>query len=167
MTFEDWMKRLGCDVQRSSRARAEPAWSIQPPTFRWDLNADVDLVEEYARLNGYDKIPETAPPLISSLGSWPAEHDAGFSLEARARSSFVSDGYLQAVNCAFLSAEFQSKILGDVGRWENAGLATAPEPIRLVNPLNKELGAMRGSGPRTLEKHRAQFPVWKCLRPAF
>jgi phenylalanyl-tRNA synthetase beta chain len=154
--FEDWMKRLGCDIQRSSRAGAEPAWTVEPPAFRWDLALDVDLVEEHARLNGYDKIPESAPP----LASWPTEHDPSFALEARARRSLVAEGYAQAINYAFLSADFQTKIIGDVERWEGAGLPTASAPVPLLNPLNEELGAMRAAlAPGLLKNvaHNSRF----------
>ena len=137
--FEDWMKRLGADAQKSSRAGADPAWTVSPPGFRWDLQADVDLVEEYARLNGYDKIPESAP----ALATWPAEHDASFVFEQDVRRRLASDGFLQAINYAFLSASFQKQIVGDASSWEAAGLSTSSEPVPLLNPLNEELGAMR------------------------
>ena len=156
VSFEDWMRRLGCEVERSSRSGAEPAWTIQPPTFRWDLAQDVDLVEEYARLNGYDKIPETAPV----LATWPTEHDSNFTLEAKTRKALAADGFFQAINYAFLSAAFQARVIGSADRWRSVGLSTPDTPVPLVNPLNEELGVMRSAlAPGLLKNvaHNSRF----------
>ena len=56
--FLDWMTRLGCDAKQINEPGAVTRWAVLPPSFRWDLAVDMDLVEEYARLHGYQHIPE-------------------------------------------------------------------------------------------------------------
>jgi phenylalanyl-tRNA synthetase beta chain len=60
----DILTRLGCEVDPS---RNEKSAQVRPPTFRADLYREIDLIEEIARIYGYDQIPENAPvPLVSS-----------------------------------------------------------------------------------------------------
>ncbi|MES2854903.1 MAG: phenylalanine--tRNA ligase subunit beta [Bdellovibrionota bacterium] len=139
--FETWMKRLGCDVKFLREDADGPSWSIRPPIFRWDLSVDMDLVEEFARLHGYQHIPESLPPLAVA----PAIHDVQFTGEVRLRRLLQAEGCLQAVNYAFVSKTFQEKFLGDVEKLQALGLKTPREAVLLINPLNEEIGAMRTS----------------------
>lgn len=139
--FVDWMKRLGCEIKQTGENEKGPTWSVLPPIFRWDLTLDVDLVEEFARLHGYQHIPETLPP----LATMPAMHDLQFTLEAKIRRLLQGQGCLQALNYGFIGRAFQEKILGDVTRLTKAGLRSSPEPVALVNPLNEEINVMRTS----------------------
>ena len=136
--FSQWMKRLGCHIEPVAKGAA-PSWRVLPPMFRWDLALDMDLVEEYARLHGYQHIPEELPP----LASMPAEHDLMFTLEAKIRRLLQGEGCLQAVNYAFIGRTYQDRILGDLARVHGAGLAAAKEPVKIVNPLNEEINVMR------------------------
>lgn len=137
--FKNWMKRLGCSLDPLKGSGQADSWQILPPMFRWDLTIDMDLVEEYARLNGYQHIPESLP----SLSYMPAENDLMFTLEAKIRRLLQGEGALQAINYGFISSTFQTRILGDVARMNAVGLDVAAEPVRLVNPLNEELNVMR------------------------
>ena len=137
--FTHWMKRLGCEIEPVTAG--EPAWRIRPPLFRWDLTLDVDLIEEFARLHGYQHIPERIPP----LAMMPAEHDLTFVLDAKTRRLLQGEGCLQAINYSFISRSFQERVLGDLERVKAAGLKTAAEPVAIVNPLNEEINVMRTS----------------------
>lgn len=58
------LQRLGCSVQQSVPGRSA---SVVPPSFRMDLAREIDLIEEIARIYGYDKIPEDAVvPMVAS-----------------------------------------------------------------------------------------------------
>ncbi len=137
--FAKWMKRLDCKVEPI--AGSEPAWRVHPPLFRWDLTLDVDLVEEFARLHGYDHIPERIP----TFAEMPAEHEQSFVLEAKTRRLLQGEGCLQAINYAFISRSFQERVLGDLERVRTTGLKTTAEPVAIVNPLNEEINVMRTS----------------------
>lgn len=156
--FVDWMKRLGCEVGEVKRtgetAGRGPVWSVLPPSYRWDLSLDMDLVEEYARLHGYQHIPETLPP----LAAMPATHDLPFVLESKIRRLLQGQGCLQAINYAFISRAFQERILGaaaGVASGETSDMrsdmsatglrVSAQGPVALVNPLNEEINVMRAA----------------------
>lgn len=138
--FVDWMKRLGCEVLRTTElVAADPEWRVQPPLSRWDLSVDMDLVEEFARLHGYQHIPEALPALAVA----PARHDPSFIFDMKVRRVLQGEGLDQAINYAFLSASYQDRVLGDTQRLNETGLHTSSKAVSLMNPLNEELAVMR------------------------
>jgi phenylalanyl-tRNA synthetase beta chain len=102
-------------------------WSVTPPSRRFDLAIEEDLIEEIARIHGYDVIPTTLPAGASRLVA-PSERRVD---EATARRQLAARDYLEAVNYAFVDADLLAK-------W-NATDGAVP----LANPLSAELGAMR------------------------
>jgi len=134
--FEDWMKRLGCNIKSSS-----DGWTLTPPAYRVDLNQEVDFVEEFARLNGYDQIPENFPVLNYE----PSQHDTRYMTELRLRGILKSEGFAQAVNYGFISSKWQKSVLGDVKKLSALGVPASEHPIAIKNPLNEELDVMRVS----------------------
>jgi len=135
--FVNFMTRLGCQVQRSESD--EMAWSVLPPAFRSDLSIDMDLVEEYARLNGYHHIPEVLP---ISAGA-PAKNDSQYLFDRRVRRLLHAQGYLQIINYAFLNDQFQKSVLGSHEKLLALGLTTASHAVKIKNPLTEELNVMR------------------------
>lgn len=134
--FVGYMKRLGCKVEK-----AGSEYKILPPTFRFDLEQDMDLVEEYARLNGYEHIPETLPVFASA----PTLHDKTFMLSRWVSELVRAEGYQQAFNFAFVGSKAEKKFLGPYSALTAAGLSSSEKEIRLLNPLNEELDVMRSS----------------------
>jgi phenylalanyl-tRNA synthetase beta chain len=104
-------------------------WRVTPPTRRFDITIEEDLIEEVARIHGYDAIPAALPGggmrLVVASEACVAEHDARLQLVAR--------DYLETINYAFVDA-------GLLERFELSG-----EGVALVNPLSAELGVMRPS----------------------
>lgn len=135
--FVDWMKRLDCEV--SSAFGTDGAWVITPPASRSDLNIDMDLVEEFGRLNGYQHIPETLPV----TGAQPTEHHPQYAFETKLRRLMHGQGYFQAINYAFIASKFQERVLGSCEKLAPFGLRAIQEPVSLVNPLTEELNVMR------------------------
>ncbi|MDG0817390.1 phenylalanine--tRNA ligase subunit beta [Bdellovibrio svalbardensis] len=134
--FVDFMKRLGCEIAKSGSS-----YSVLPPTFRFDLEQDMDLVEEYARLNGYEHIPETLPVFIKP----PSNHDKGFMLNRSTSELVRAEGYQQAVNFAFVGSKAEKAFLGASAALKSAGFAISEKEIRIMNPLNEEMDVMRSS----------------------
>ncbi|WP_413561207.1 phenylalanine--tRNA ligase subunit beta [Bdellovibrio sp. HCB209] len=134
--FVDYMKRLGCGIEKAGEA-----YKVLPPTFRFDLEQDMDLVEEYARLNGYDHIPEALPVFTNP----PAHHDKGFLLNKSVSELVRADGFQQAFNFAFVGSKAEKAFLGDVSTLKAAGLNATAKEIRIMNPLNEEMDVMRSS----------------------
>ncbi|MCB0366428.1 MAG: phenylalanine--tRNA ligase subunit beta, partial [Bdellovibrionales bacterium] len=136
--FETWMKRLGCQVKTNKKMGG---WDVVPPPYRVDLEANVDLVEEFARLNGYENVPENFPPLVTS----PSPHAFQFTMENRLNELLVAEGYLQAVNYGFYSGRTAGEFLGDTAKLNNVGLKTSAQAVAIRNPLSEDTDVMRTS----------------------
>jgi phenylalanyl-tRNA synthetase beta chain len=115
--------------------------TLIPPSFRQDLIHEMDFVEEYARLNGYENIPETLPKFSEA----PTQHDSKYLFLRNVAQSFSGLGFSQALNYAFCSQQKEKAFLGIETVLKNAGLNISSERITLLNPLNEELNVMRSS----------------------
>lgn len=133
--FQDWMNRLGCDVQ--SAAAGE--FSVQPPTFRFDLEVEMDLVEEYARLTGYDQIPETFPTLRKE----PGVSDSQWNVQGEVGRVLRGQGFSQAINFAFASDKEQSAFIKNDELMTKAGFQVSGTTVTLRNPLSDDINVMR------------------------
>ncbi len=104
-------------------------WVVTPPSFRFDLAEEADLVEEVARIEGYDTIPVKTP--IGRLSPGLLDQD---SLQERsARRLLVSKGYSEAITYSFVSID-KSKYFSDQG-----------QTLKLSNPISNEMEIMRPS----------------------
>ena len=102
---------------------------VTPPTWRFDIEIEEDLIEEIARLHGYDNIPAPAPRGNLKMMVQPeAQRPA-----ARVRQLLVDRGYQEVVNFAFVEEE-----------WE-ADFAANAAPIRLANPIASQMAVMRST----------------------
>ena len=106
-------------------------WTITAPTRRFDLAIEEDLIEEIARIHGYDAVPTTLPGGATRLVA-PSE---GRVPERDLRRALAGRGYLEAINYAFVDATL-------LERWQ-----VDEAVVALANPLSAELGVMR---PRLL-----------------
>jgi phenylalanyl-tRNA synthetase beta chain len=134
--FESWMLRLGCQIEKVGES-----YKIQTPAWRFDLEVDMDLVEEYARLNGYEHIPETLP----ALGTPPTVHDLSYRFQTTLVELMTGLSYSQAVNFAFVGSAKQNKFMQPVDILAGTGLHAAAQPVRLLNPLNEQIDVMRAT----------------------
>jgi phenylalanyl-tRNA synthetase beta chain len=106
--------------------------SVVPPSFRVDIEREADLVEEVARLYGYNKIPITLPEV--SL-SYP-EQDPARLKRLRIAERLTSIGYTEAINYSFIAEK-------------HTGFLQIPEtdprhhPVKLLNPLSEDQAVMR------------------------
>ena len=116
------LRALGLSVS----AHAE-GWEAVPPTRRFDLAIEEDLVEEVARIHGYDRIPATLPAGPARIAALDETRVGGHEL----RAQLVARGYHEALNFAFVDA-------GLLERWQ-----AAAGSVPLANPLSAELGVMR------------------------
>jgi len=104
---------------------------VEPPTWRRDVEGPADLVEEVARIEGYDKMPETAPPRAEGFRPPPAS--VGESRARIARRAAASLGYFEAITWSFCSRR-QAQAFGGGG-----------EEMLLANPIASDLDCMRPS----------------------
>jgi phenylalanyl-tRNA synthetase beta chain len=116
------LRALGLDV-----AGDAAGWRVTPPARRFDLALEEDLIEEVARIHGYDAIPATLPGGAMRLD---AATEAEVP-EADLRRHLAARDYLEAVNYAFVDAAL-------LRRWQADDAA-----VPLANPLSGELGTLR------------------------
>lgn len=133
--FVGFMTRLGCQVLPTSAG----SYEILPPSFRFDMEQDVDLIEEYARLNGYEHIPETLPMTAKA----PLAHDEKHRLQKKVHSILRGQGALQAWNYGFVGSKAFEAFVGGGEALASTGLALPEQFARLRNPLSDDLDIMR------------------------
>ena len=127
------IKIADADVERILRAlgmgvtATGEGWQVTAPSRRFDIAIEEDLIEELARIHGYDRIPTTLPGGASRI-AMPSETRLD---EASARRQLVARDMLETINFAFVDAEL-------LKQW---GLDGAQVP--LANPLSAELAVMR------------------------
>jgi len=112
------LRRLGFEVTGDK---------VAVPTWRLDVEREIDLIEEIARIYGYNRFPNTLPAFAGAVVETP---DA--SKDAALRSSLLALGYNQAVALSFISAA------------EAQQFSTAT-PVTLENPISEEAAVMRTS----------------------
>lgn len=118
----DVLHQIGCELKVH-----DDAVTVTPPSWRPDLRHKTDLVEEVARLVGYDKIPVRIPVAPPGRGLTPRQQFRRRSLAALAGAGFV-----EVLNYPFLSSE------------QNAQFSDS-SVVKLENPLQSEFGELRTS----------------------
>ena len=107
----------------------ETGWRVKAPTYRFDVSAEHDLVEEVARLVGYDQLPLHRPKVSAGHGLAP---ETKMSL-GRVKDLLVDLGYREAITYSFVSPDMQRHLPG----YRSA--------IRLKNPISVHMAQMRVS----------------------
>ena len=118
------------DLSFSTQAAgADTHLVVTPPSWRFDIQIEEDLIEEVVRVIGFDKLPKRAPkaPVTSQV-----RPEAQNSLYA-VRRAVAARGYQEAITFSFVEA-----------RWE-ADFAGNTQPIRVLNPIASPLSVMRSS----------------------
>ena len=107
----------------------EEGWSVTPTPVRFDIEIEADLIEEVARLHGYDQVPDVRFAAESRLG---ASSESSVPLE-RAANLLADRGYAEAITYSFVDPELQERVLG------------AADELPLANPISSEMSVMRRS----------------------
>jgi phenylalanyl-tRNA synthetase beta chain len=129
-TVEGVLTALGCALAPSKSARQDDAaWLVALPSWRLDLEREIDLVEEVARVYGYNRFANTLPAFGEGVRALPWAEK-----EFEVRRTLLAAGFHEAIASTFCSAA-------------EAAL-TAPQPglvVPLGNPLSEEAGVLRPS----------------------
>jgi len=121
---ESILTQLGCKVTTTAEG-----WTAIAPTYRFDMNIEEDLIEEVARVYGYNNIPNIAP--LAAL-TMPHHNEANLKL-SKIRDVLVNREYYEAVTYSFVDPDKQLK------------LHPQADALILPNPISKEMSAMRVS----------------------
>lgn len=160
--FENWMKKLGCEVSSfqsavssvtkeqsssenkslQSKTHTFPSnFEVTPPSYRSDLKIKEDLIEEFARLEGYHKIPEIIP--ASFL---PKDSDIEF-LKSKKWIDFLSlRSWSQIVSYSFCDPNYYKEFLNKNLYLEdllNVSLKTKKKSFSVLNPISQNLSFMK------------------------
>ena len=119
------LERLGLGVVE----RGGASWLVTPPPWRFDISIEEDLIEEVARVYGFDRIPETDPATPLAI---PALGESRVTDEAIA-DLLVQRSYFEAINYSFVDPALQSV------------LCPGEPTLDLANPISSDLAQMRVS----------------------
>ena len=123
------VERLIAALGLSIRAEGAGQWHVEVPSHRFDISLEVDLIEELARLYGYNRLPVRYPQ--ARLAPQP-QSEARAELPAL-RRLLVARGYQEAITYSFIDPKWFELF--------NPGVA----PLLLANPISADMAAMRAS----------------------
>lgn len=118
----DILTRLGLTVTQTAAG-----WEVTAPSWRFDIALEVDLIEELARVHGYENFPCVVPQ--AALRLTPQRETR--SGEGRLKRFLVDQGYQEAITMSFVEP-------GLLARFDPLG-----EPLALANPISADLSVMR------------------------
>ncbi|NNC77686.1 MAG: phenylalanine--tRNA ligase subunit beta, partial [Woeseiaceae bacterium] len=112
-----------------SAKKKKGAWSVSPPSHRFDIAIEADVIEEVARLYGYDKIPE-----ITATAETPIETVTESTVDyEKLVSSLIARDYQEVVTYSFVEETLDAKVSGRESK------------LKLSNPISSEMSVMRSS----------------------
>ncbi len=118
------LRRLGLAVEEG-----DGLVTVTPPAYRFDLLIEEDLIEEVARVIGYENLPDTPPLAPITARIRPESRRGPFAV----RRQLAQLGYQETINFSFVEE-----------RWEHE-LAGNSSPVRLLNPIASQMSVMRSS----------------------
>jgi phenylalanyl-tRNA synthetase beta chain len=121
----DVLESLRCVVTQTE----DLTWKVEPPSFRYDINEEIDLIEEIARIVGYSAL-KTAQPISRLEFDRTSQTEVGTS---RIKRILVDLGYQEAITYSFVDEASQQ------------GLFPESKPLKLLNPISSDMGVMRVS----------------------
>ena len=122
----DVFKRLGFEFKQEGEV-----FVVAPPSYRFDIEIEEDLIEEVARMYGFENIPDV-PPVASLKMSAKPEAKRGIHL---LRQRFALQGYQEAVNFGFTDLESEKRLTG----------VAQKDVIAVLNPIASQYGVMRST----------------------
>lgn len=102
---------------------------VTPPSYRFDINIEEDLIEEVARMVGFDNIPARPPLAAAKMQYTPEEYREPHNV----RQLLVAREYQEVINFSFVERSWEEQMLGN------------GDPIALLNPIASQMSVMRSS----------------------
>ena len=127
-TVAEILTRLGFNVTETGADQAK-VWTVVVPAYRFDISIEVDLIEEVARIFGYNNIPNVSPKATLAMRE---QKEAQLPL-SKLRNVLVNRGYQEAITYSFVDPKVQAQL--------HPGQAT----MTLPHPISSEMSEMRVS----------------------
>lgn len=121
--IQDFLHRLGFTLEAQRRG----IWKVKVPSFRVDIEREVDLIEEIARFYGYDKIPSVVPP-VKVTEPTP---DKSREMLDKLRHALFHQGFDEVLNFSFSDPE------------KERGFASGRTPVEIRNPISAKASLLR------------------------
>ena len=122
---EQYLTALGCKLQTSEAG----CYSVTLPSWRLDLEREIDLIEEIARVYGYNRFANTLPAFAGSVAELPTA-----AKEKTVRGRMLAQGYSEAISSTFCAAD-EAEMFA----------AADTKAVGMGNPLSEEAGMLRPS----------------------
>ena len=126
---EQRLRALGMGVRPE-----KTGWSVQPPSWRFDIEIEPDLIEEVVRIGGLDSIEE-CPPVMAIVPRAPASSEVDERVVLR---TLAARGYQEVITFGFVDPALQRQLFGQQPQVEHSAL-------ELANPIAADLAVMRSS----------------------
>ncbi len=110
-----------------THVRTAEAFIVTPPSYRFDVEIEEDLIEEIARIYGFDNIPAMPPLARAAMRSQPEALRSLHTLRAR----MAAQDYFEVINYSFVDESWEREPIGNV------------DPIKLLNPIASQMAVMR------------------------
>ncbi len=120
--MREYLQKLGLVVEEQAEQ-----WLVTPPSYRFDLDIEEDLIEEIARLHGYDQIAACAPRAAASM----LPQDEKSHVLADLRHYLNGRDYQEVITYSFVDPDWEKQLL------------PASAPLMLQNPIASQMAAMR------------------------
>ncbi len=104
-------------------------FDVTPPSYRFDIAIEEDLIEEIARIYGYERIPANQPRARAAMLPQPE----AVRPQLRVKEAIAARDYQEVVNFSFVEAEWERDFCGN------------DAPVKLLNPISSQLSVMRSS----------------------
>ena len=137
----DIFARLGFK-SRHEGSGADEFFVVTPPSYRFDIEIEEDLIEEVARLYGFERIPANPPLAVASMLALPEQRRSLHDLRER----LAVAGYQEVVNYSFVEEGWERDFAGNA------------EPIRLLNPIASQACRHAIESDRRFDRQRPLQP---------
>jgi len=124
-----WIESKFQFLELDFKANKDDSWTITPPSFRFDIRIPADIIEELARLYGYDKIPVKRLSIEANISNASQAQVSTHVLS----SSLVNRGYQEVITYSFISNEMHDLV------------DPKAKKILLQNPISDDMAVMRSS----------------------
>lgn len=121
------VERIFASLGLAFQVEAGDVFVVQPPSYRFDLNIEEDLIEEVARIYGFERIPDIPPMARADMLVTPETQRGPHDL----RAAMAALDYQEVINFAFVEEAWEHNYAGN------------DNPIRLLNPIASQLAVMR------------------------
>jgi phenylalanyl-tRNA synthetase beta chain len=124
-----WIEQKFTSLQFKIVSKTQDSWSIVPPSFRFDIRIPADLIEELARLYGYDKLPVQKMTLNTDV----KPNKEALIDKNTFNEILINRGYQEVITYSFISEKYHQLVAGQA------------KMIKLANPISSDMSVMRTS----------------------